>query len=184
MVMVGLARRQALHHDSIKRDSGLCRHGLTGMEPKHLILLAEDNPDEAFITDRAFRSAGVPATIRHCEDGQAVIDYLESAAADATNNPSSTSLWPRLLLLDLKMPRKNGLEVLRWVRQHEHFSLLVVLVLSSSAERQDVLDAYRLHANAYLVKPSSLSVMTEMARSIGTFWLDQARLATGLRHSV
>ncbi|HSI85475.1 MAG: response regulator [Candidatus Methylacidiphilales bacterium] len=152
------------------------------MEPKHLILLAEDNPDEAFITNRAFKSAGVPATIRHCEDGQAVIDYLESVAksADLASGGLSSPL-PRLLLLDLKMPRKNGLEVLRWVRQNEHFSLLIVLVLSSSAERQDILDAYRLHANAYLVKPSSLSVMTEMARSIGTFWLDQARLVTGLR---
>jgi two-component system response regulator len=86
------------------------------------------------------------------------------------------SALPDLILLDLKMPRLGGLETLKWIRQHEIFSPLVVLALTSSREQRDVNGAYQLHINAYLVKPNSLGDMIEMARSIRQFWLDQSHV--------
>lgn len=137
------------------------------------ILLVEDNDDDAFITQRAFSSAGINAVIHRCEDGQAVIDYLSGLPpyTDRETNPV-----PHLILLDLKVPRKNGLEVLEWIRKHENFSPLVVLALTSSCEPKDVEQAYRLHINAYLVKPTSLSAMAEIAKCIRQLWLEKSSL--------
>lgn len=134
------------------------------------ILLVEDNDDDAFITERAFKTAGVSISMTRCRDGQSVLDYLEGKGlyGDREKYP-----FPTLVLLDFKIPQKSGLEILRWVRQHKIFSSLVVIALTSSSERVDVTEAYKLHINAYLVKPSSLSTMTELARAIGTFWLNK-----------
>lgn len=137
------------------------------------ILLVEDNDDDAFITQRAFSSAGINAVIHRCEDGQAVIDYLSGLPpyTDRETNPV-----PHLILLDLKVPRKSGLEVLEWIRKHENFSPLVVLALTSSCEPKDVEQAYRLHINAYLVKPTSLTAMAEIAKCIRQLWLEKSSL--------
>jgi CheY-like chemotaxis protein len=145
------------------------------MEPTlgHLIL-AEDNEDDAFLTKRALESAGVAHTIHHCQDGQAVIEYLEDHQRPRSNRPQ-TGL-PDLVLLDLKMPRLNGLETLKWIREHAVFKPLIVLALTSSSEERDVKAAYALQINAYLVKPSSLGEMIELARAIRHFWLEQKHL--------
>lgn len=138
------------------------------------ILLVEDNDDDAFLTRRALESAGITHTIQRCRDGQAVIDYLNGIVSPRKNQEETR--MPDLILLDLKMPRLNGLEALKWIREHEVFRSLIVVALTSSNERRDVETAYRLHINAYLVKPSSLSQMIELARSIRQFWLDQNHL--------
>jgi two-component system response regulator len=138
------------------------------------ILLAEDNPDDAFLTMRAMESAGISHQIHHCRDGSEVIDYLEKVVAER-NNPADDAL-PDLVLLDLKMPRLGGLETLEWIRRQETLNSLVILALTSSSEERDVKAAYRLHINAYLVKPSSLAEMVELSRSIRHFWLDQRHL--------
>ena len=138
------------------------------------ILLAEDNDDDAFLTTRALQSAGISHPIHHCRDGQAVIDYLEAVISD--REKSSESNFPDLILLDLKMPRINGLETLKWIREHEKFSSLIVLALTSSREQRDVQAAYRLQINAYLIKPSSLREMIDLAGAIRHFWLDENHL--------
>jgi CheY-like chemotaxis protein len=138
------------------------------------ILLAEDNADDAFLTTRAMESAGITHSIHHCCDGQAVIDYLEGMLSHRETVDEMN--LPDLVLLDLKMPRLDGLDTLRWIRLHKKFAPLVVLALTSSSEQRDVKAAYELHINAYLMKPSSLSEMIELARAIRFFWLDQNHL--------
>jgi two-component system, response regulator len=138
------------------------------------ILLAEDNEDDAFLTTRALESAGITHPIVRCHNGQVVIDYLRQVMADGEKLGECE--LPALLLLDLKMTRLGGLETLRWIRDHEVLDPLIVLALTSSSEERDVAAAYHLHINAYLVKPSSLAEMIELARAIAHFWLDQNHL--------
>jgi two-component system response regulator len=94
----------------------------------------------------------------------------------AEREQSGEGELPDLLLLDLKMPRLGGMEALRWIRQHEAFKSLVVVALTSSSEERDVKAAHELNINAYLVKPSSLSEMIDLAKAIRSFWLDQHHL--------
>jgi CheY-like chemotaxis protein len=138
------------------------------------ILLAEDNSDDAFLTTRALTTAGISQRIHHCSDGQAVVDYLEGLLVDREKKQEAE--LPELILLDLKMPRMGGLETLKWIRLHGLFNSVIVLALTSSSEQTDVKAAYDNHVNAYLVKPTSLSEMVELARSIRQFWLDQKLL--------
>jgi len=138
------------------------------------IILAEDNDDDAFLTMRAMESAGISQPIHHCRDGQSVIDFLQGLLAEREKTGEAD--LPDLLLLDLKMPRLGGMEALKWIRQNETFKSLVVLALTSSSEERDVKAAHQLNINAYLVKPSSLSEMIDLAKSIRSFWLDQTHL--------
>ena len=138
------------------------------------LLLAEDNEDDAFLTARALEAAGISHSIHHCRDGQEVIDHLAELATKKETLEAHE--LPDLLLLDLKMPRVGGLEALEWIRRHEFFKTLVVLALTSSSEHTDVKAAYELNINAYLVKPSSLTEMIDLARTIREFWLDQSHL--------
>jgi two-component system response regulator len=137
------------------------------------ILLVEDNENDAFLTMRVLRSVGIANPVHHCWDGQAVVDYLESMLPLPATGETNV---PDLILLDLKIPRLGGLEVLSWIRQHEVFHGLFVLALTSSSEDRDVEKAYRLKINGYLVKPSSLDEMTALAQSIRLFWLEQPHL--------
>jgi CheY-like chemotaxis protein len=134
------------------------------------ILLVEDNDDDAFIVERALRRAGVQFQIARCKDGCAAMKYLEGLSPydDRSQFP-----LPHLVLLDLKIPLRNGLEVLRWVRSHDGLKSQIVIVLSSSAESRDVKEAYRCNVNAYLVKPSSPTGMAELARCLQRCWIDQ-----------
>ncbi len=135
------------------------------------LLLVEDNDDDAFLTMRAISAGGITHQVHRCKDGQAVIDYLESLVPQLqTSRPPAL---PLLVLLDLKMPRLSGLEVLEWIRKHPIFRTLVVLALTSSNEPKDVAKAYQLNINAYLVKPSALKEMVDLAATIRSFWLEQ-----------
>jgi len=142
--------------------------------PSGRIILAEDNEDDAFLTARALESAGIAQEIIHCRDGQEVIAYLENALSPRTKHAGFEV--PHLILLDLKMPRLGGLEALKWIRDHEIFKPLIVLALTSSSEERDVKAAYDLQINAYMVKPSSLSEMIDLARAIRQFWLEQKHI--------
>lgn len=138
------------------------------------ILLVEDNDDDAFLTQRALQSVGITEKITRCRDGQAVIDYLIDLTKPCPAEQKMCA--PDLILLDLKIPRLGGLEVLKWIRSHEVFHPVVVLALTSSSQKKDVHLAYQLNINAYLVKPSSLNEMTQLARTIRDFWLGQIHL--------
>ena len=146
------------------------------MEKSINILLVDDNDDDAFFVERAFKSAKVPVHISRCIDGQEAMNYLESKPPFA-----KMSFHPRpdIVLLDLKLPVKDGLDVLAWIRGNEAFSNLIVIVLTSSADQRDIDRAYKLNANAYLTKPGSLDGMVEMVRAINFCWFQTAlRLST------
>jgi CheY-like chemotaxis protein len=117
------------------------------------ILVAEDNPDDIFLLEQAFRKAGVTSRLLAVRDGVEAVAYLKGEEAYANR---SEFPFPDVLLLDLNMPRMNGFEVLEWVRRDEHCAGLVVYVLTASARESDLERAYALHANAFVVKPNRL----------------------------
>jgi len=135
------------------------------------ILVAEDDPTDAYFFQRAFKRAGLPVMLHFVRDGQEVIDYLrgEGQFADRTAHA-----LPQLVLLDLKMPRLDGFEVLEWVRQQPGFNGLQIVIFSSSGELRDINRAYGLGANWYLVKPHSMEELTELVGRFKKFWLEGA----------
>jgi len=132
------------------------------------ILLVEDDQNDVFFLQYAFQEAGISNPLQVAADGQQAIDYLEGngAYSDRSRFP-----FPGLVLLDLKLPVKMGLDVLHWVRNQTQLQHLLVIVLTSSSNIRDVDDAYRLGARAFLVKPVSTDKRIEMARAIKQFWL-------------
>ena len=144
---------------------------MNGMNESGHILVAEDDPTDAYFFQRAFNRAGLPVTLHFVRDGQEVIDYLlgEGQFADRTAHP-----LPQLLLLDLNMPRLDGFEVLEWVRQQPRFNSLQLVIFSASDERRDMNRAYGLGANWYLVKPHSMEELTALVGRFKKFWLEGA----------
>jgi len=133
------------------------------------VLLVEDDENDVFFLQRAFDAAGVQNALHIATDGQHAIDWLSGAGeyADRAKHPI-----PCLLILDLKMPRKTGMEVLQWKREQPLLHYLPTIVLSSSAHRYDIERAYRLGASAFVVKPPSTEARTALARFIKGFWLE------------
>lgn len=126
------------------------------------ILLVEDNEDDVILVQRSLRKAGVTAPVHVVRDGDEAITFL--GAADAAEPPA-------LVLLDLKLPRRNGLEVLAWIRAHPGLSALPVVMFTTSTQDADVGEAYRLGANSYLKKPATMQETTELLRTTGLYWL-------------
>jgi CheY-like chemotaxis protein len=143
--------------------------------PPQSILIVEDSLDDLFILKRAFRLAGISSALHHVEDGQQAIDYFKGASPyhDRTVHPV-----PAFVLLDLKLPAKNGFEVLAWIREQVSLRSIVVVVLTSSSEDKDITRAYDLGANAFLVKPTSAEKMTEIVKALDCFWLKQNKFAS------
>jgi len=133
------------------------------------ILLVEDNDDDVFFFQHAWTSAGVPNPLRVVRDGQQAVSYLEGSGefADRQKFP-----LPTLILLDLKLPFRNGHEVLSWIRAHPLVRKCLVVFLTSSRENTDVRKAYELGTNGYLAKPASAAQLTEMVRAVRAYWLD------------
>jgi two-component system response regulator len=130
-------------------------------EPK-TILLVEDNADDEQLTLRAMRQSDVPNIIRVARDGAEALDHLFS--------PSATRL-PDLVLLDLKLPKVSGLEVLQRIRSEEKTKSLPVVVLTSSDEERDILESYNLGANSYIRKPVDFDEFIDAVRQLGVYWL-------------
>jgi len=133
------------------------------------VLLAEDNPDDVVLVRRAWRLTRRPVSLQVVTDGEAAIHYVlgEGRFADRAAHPA-----PDLVLLDWKLPRLRGLEVLRRIRAEPRLDSLPVIVLTSSKEQEDVLDAYAARANSYLQKPISAEALTAMLHSLGRYWLE------------
>jgi CheY-like chemotaxis protein len=129
-------------------------------------LVAEDDENDVFFLQRAFKQAKVENPLNVVRDGQEAIEYLSGEGKFSDRN-----LYP-LFILDLKMPRKTGLEVLGWLQEQPELRCVPVMVLSSSAHRTDIERAYELGANAFVVKPASLEKRVELAKLIGAFWLE------------
>ena len=133
-----------------------------------LILLVEDEPNDAFFFQHCVKRAGIPNPVVVAHDGREALDYLEGA--DPFHDREKHPL-PWLVMLDLKLPRITGFEVLERIRQLPALRKLIVVVLTSSSSQIDIERAYELGANAYLVKPSESAELAEIVRSIKDFWL-------------
>ena len=136
---------------------------------KKISLLAEDEQNDVLFMQAALKKAGMDRMLRLVTDGQQALDYMKGAGefGDRRKFP-----LPCIVLLDLKLPRVMGMEVLRWIRQEPAFTTIIVIVLTSSSQEADMEKAYRLGANAYLVKPSNPKKLHELVSLIGRFWLN------------
>ena len=132
------------------------------------ILLVEDNPDDVELTLRAFEQANVANDVRVVRDGVEALDYLLARGEHRGRPPEHD---PQLVLLDLKLPKVGGLEVLRALRSQERTATLPVVVLTSSQEERDVVESYRLGANSYVRKPVDFAEFIEATRQLGLYWL-------------
>jgi len=127
------------------------------------ILLVEDNPDDVTLTMRALKSHNITNDVVVAQDGVEAIDYLFGAKAKAD--------LPAVVLLDLKLPKINGMEVLQRIRSEERTRLLPVVILTSSDEERDIIDGYSLGANSYVRKPVDFVEFTKAAQQLGLYWL-------------
>ncbi len=133
------------------------------------ILLVEDNPGDVELTKRALRKSGINANMDVAEDGAEALDYLFCIGDYAGRNPE---ISPQLILLDLNLPKINGLEVLKQIRATDKTKLLPVVVLTSSKEQVDVEAAYTNGANSYIRKPVDFIEFTNTINHLGRYWLD------------
>jgi two-component system response regulator len=126
------------------------------------ILLVEDNPDDAGLTIRALKKYHLANHLLHLSDGEEALNYIFSENLTAI---------PKIILLDLKMPKVDGIEVLRKIKSDEHKKIIPVVVLTSSKEERDIVESYKLGVNAYIVKPVDFDKFVKAISEIGFFWL-------------
>ena len=132
------------------------------------ILLVEDNPDDEALTLRAFQKNNIRNDVVVVHDGVEALDYLFATGAYKGRDVADL---PQVVLLDLKLPRIDGLEVLRRVREDERTRLLPIVILTSSKEERDLIEGYRLGCNSYVRKPVDFDEFVEAARQLGLYWL-------------
>lgn len=131
-------------------------------------MLVEDDPNDVVLIRRAFSKANISNPLQVVDDGEMAVNYLSGSG-----NYSNRALYPIpiLVLLDLKMPRKSGLEVLQWIRQHEQLKRLPVIILTSSRENADIDRAYEIGVNSYLVKPVTFDALLGLVTIVRDYWL-------------
>lgn len=125
------------------------------------ILLVEDNPQDAELAIRALKKNNLANHLLHLEDGKEALDFLFNENND----------MPKLILLDLKMPRVDGLEVLKALQSDERRRLIPVVIMTSSKEERDIVESYKLGVNAYIVKPVDFDQFVQAVSQVGLFWL-------------
>jgi two-component system response regulator len=133
-----------------------------------IILLVEDNPDDEALTLRAFKKSNIPTRVVVAHDGVEALDYLFATGTHAGRDDSEN---PSLVLLDLKLPKIDGLEVLKRIRDDERTQLLPVVILTSSKEDQDLRKVYSLGANSYIRKPVDFDKFMSAVLQLGLYWL-------------
>ena len=133
-----------------------------------VILLVEDNPDDAALTLRAFKRSHVANPIAEARDGIEALDFL---FARGVYSDRATAPLPTLIILDLKLPKLDGLGVLKAIREDERTRLLPVVILTSSKEEQDLISSYSLGANSYVRKPVDFNEFLEAVKVLGIYWL-------------
>jgi CheY-like chemotaxis protein len=144
-------------------------HGYRGppWEQKITVVIAEDDEDDIMLLENALQAIACEHTIRIVRDGRELLDYLkgEGKYEDRKRYP-----FPNVLILDIKMPRLSGLDVLRWLSRHPECSVMPTIVFSASDMEQDIRQAYQLGASAYFVKPMAFQNLKEVLRSMFEFW--------------
>jgi len=133
-----------------------------------IILLAEDNPDDVKLTLRALKKSNILNEVVIAEDGVEALDYLFGTGKFAGRD---ISVKPQLVLLDLKMPRLDGLEALQRIRSDERTALLPVVILTTSNEDRDRIESYKLGANSYIRKPVDFNQFVNAVQQLGLYWL-------------
>ena len=135
---------------------------------KNVILLVEDNPDDEELSVLALKEHNVTNEIVVVRDGAEALDYLFGTGSHAGRDPTDT---PSVVLLDLKLPKVDGLEVLRRIRADARTELTPVVILTSSKEEQDLINGYKLGCNSYIRKPVDFAQFVDAARQLGIYWL-------------
>lgn len=138
------------------------------MPDRHKILLVEDNPDDIELTLRAMARSNIANQVVVARDGVEALDYL---FGEGTHAGRDTSEMPQVVLLDLKLPRLDGHQVLRRIRENPRTRTLPVVILTSSDEEPDLLESYALGANSYVRKPVDFSHFLDAASQLGLYWL-------------
>jgi CheY-like chemotaxis protein len=134
-------------------------------ENEPMLLLVEDDPADAVLIQRSIQKVGIPAQVVHLKDGDEAVAYLSAEAS------KSGASMPFLILMDLKLPRRSGLEVLQWIReQQSDISRVPVIMLSSSHHSVDIQRAYQYGVNSYLVKPETTDALLSMMTVLKTYW--------------
>ena len=137
------------------------------MEDK-IILLVEDNPDDVVLTERALKKSHILNKLIVTKDGAEALDYLFGTGAFSDRD---VSVMPEVILLDLKLPKIDGLEVLKRIRSDRRTKILPVVILTSSKEESDLITGYTLCANSYIRKPVNFNQFVEAIRQLGLYWL-------------
>jgi two-component system response regulator len=138
------------------------------MIDSRVILLVEDNPDDVALTLRAFKKSNIGNNVIVAQDGAEALDYLFGTGSYAGRDPASI---PAVVLLDLKLPKVDGLEVLRRIREDQRTRLVPVVILTSSREELDVVRGYDLGANSYIRKPIDFVQFIDAVKQLGLYWL-------------
>jgi CheY-like chemotaxis protein len=138
------------------------------MNEKFDILLVEDNPSDAELTMRALKKINIANPLLHLQNGEEALDYIF-----CTGNYAGRSIEeiPKLILLDLKMPKVDGLEVLKKIKSDERTKIIPVVLLTSSKEDKDIIDGYKLGVNSYIVKPVEFQGFVKAVSEVGLYWL-------------
>jgi two-component system response regulator len=138
------------------------------MHKKIDILLVEDNPGDAELTIRALRKNKIISELLHLQDGEDALDYIFAAGKYSGRNIDEI---PKIILLDLKMPKIDGLEVLKKIKSDERTKIIPVVLLTSSKEDKDIIDSYKLGVNSYIVKPVEFESFVKAVSDVGLYWL-------------
>ena len=147
---------------------GRTKEGTNVSSREYAVLLAEDDANDILLIQRASQKTNIANPLRVVRDGEEAVAYLsgQEPYADRDRHP-----MPVLLLLDLKLPRKSGFEVLQWLRQQSRLKRLPVVVMTSSNQNPDINKAFDLGANSYLVKPGGLDSLLELVKNLDMYWL-------------
>lgn len=132
------------------------------------ILLIEDNPYEAELTMRSLKRSNLTNKLKHIDDGAEALDFIFSTGKYADR---TTPFNPKLILLDLKLPKVDGLEILRRLKAQDSTAMIPIVVLTSSKEEKDIIETYKLGVNSYIVKPVQFESFTKAVNDVGLYWL-------------
>jgi chemotaxis family two-component system response regulator Rcp1 len=137
---------------------------------KPRILLVEDNPGDIRLTQEALKESQIEITLDVVSDGEQAVDFLMQ------RNRFSDSIRPNIILLDLNLPKKNGIEVLKEIKVHDSLKKIPVIVLTTSDAEHDISKAYELHANCYILKPVDFDDFAQVIKLIETYWFNTVQL--------